>query len=398
MRVVITGGGTGGHVYPALAVASELVRGQLPAPIDGQESASASPGSGASSSPDHGAISARPSAEAAEIVYVGGYGMERQIVAQTPYRYVDVHSGALRGKSPPRMLLSIWALGLGFLEAVLLLHRLRPAVVLATGGFVCAPVVAAARLLRVPALIYLPDVVPGWAIRALSRISNAVAVTSIASRRYLPGARVVETGYPVRPEIGCMDRAEARRRLGLDAQASTLLVWGGSRGAHSLNKAVGDSLHNLLGLAQVLHISGERDWPWLEERRQNLPPAERTRYALHKYLHEDFPAALAAADLVVSRAGASVLGEFPAAGLPAILVPYPYAGAHQRQNAAVLAQCGAAVELDDDKLSNLVSLIASLLQDAGRLESMAASARAAARPQAARAIAGLALSLAGRAR
>lgn len=399
MRIVITGGGTGGHVYPALAVASALASGNSPSPMVGNESGTLAASWPSSLLPELGSAGlVVPIADAAEIIYVGGYGMERGILAQTPYRYLDVHSGALRGKSPLRMLVSGGSLSLGFVEAALLLRRLRPAVVLATGGFVCAPVVAAARLLRIPALIYLPDVVPGWAIRALSRISNAVAVTSAASQPYLPGARVVETGYPVRPEIGSVDRSSARRRLGLDMETTTLLVWGGSRGAHSLNKAVGDSLHDLLGWAQVLHISGERDWPALEERRLSLPLSERVRYSLHPYLHDDFPAALAAADLVVSRAGASVLGEFPAAGLPAILVPYPYAGAHQRQNAQVLTRCGAAVDLDDDKLDDLVPLIASLLQDARRLESMAASARAAARPHAARAIAGLALSLAGEAR
>ena len=176
-----------------------------------------------------------------------------------------------------------------------------------------------------------------------------------------------------------------------------MLILGGSRGAHSINVAVSESLEKILGLAQVIHVAGEEDSPWLQERREKLPVELRQRYHLHAYLHEEMVPALLAADLAVARAGAATMGEFSAAGLPSILVPYPYAGQHQEANADFLASRGAALKVLDGKLASgaLLPAVQTLLADEQALHSMADHARKLAMPDAARAIAWQLASLSG---
>jgi len=245
-------------------------------------------------------------------------------------------------------------------------------------------------------LIYLPDIVPGHAIQSLSRFAARIAVTSEASRRYFDQKKVVVTGYPVRSEISTMSRAEARQALGLEPQSKVLLVFGGSQGARSINQALVAGLRYLLPVCQVVHVSGRLDAEWVTGATRDLPEAMQARYHHYDYLH-DMPLALVAADLAVSRAGAATLGEFPAAGLAAVLVPYLYSGQHQDPNAEYLARNGAArVLLDAELGEKLVPTLLELLDDAPSwraLNAMQESARSMARPGAAEAIAGQLLAL-----
>jgi len=198
----------------------------------------------------------------------------------------------------------------------------------------------------------------------------------------------VVTGYPVRADLLTTTRAAGRAALGLSEGLPVLLVLGGSTGARSINAAVRESLPRLLAICQVVHACGQPDYAALEDLRAALTVADRERYHLFAYLHE-MPQAMAAADLVVARSGAATLGEFPAVGLPAILVPYPYSGQHQARNAAYLADGGAALIIDDKDLAErLLPTIEMLLADSGQLQRMAAAARALARPDAAERIAG----------
>jgi UDP-N-acetylglucosamine--N-acetylmuramyl-(pentapeptide) pyrophosphoryl-undecaprenol N-acetylglucosamine transferase len=161
-------------------------------------------------------------------------------------------------------------------------------------------------------------------------------------------------------------------------------VFGGSRGARSINQALAAALPQVLPHCQVIHISGTLDWPATQERAAQLPATLRERYHPFAYLHDEMAQALAAADLVVARAGASTLGEFPLLGLPSILVPYPYAGQHQDLNADYLAERGAAWKLADSELSaRLAPLVIELLSDAARLDRMSQAAGSLARPDAA---------------
>jgi UDP-N-acetylglucosamine--N-acetylmuramyl-(pentapeptide) pyrophosphoryl-undecaprenol N-acetylglucosamine transferase len=264
-------------------------------------------------------------------------------------------------------------------------------VLFVTGGYVCVPVTLAARWAGIPTLIYLPDMRPGLAIKYLSRFADRVAVTAPPAARYFRPGQAVVTGYPVRRELFERDQAEARKRLGLtrgEDGLPVLLVFGGSQGAHSINRAVCDGIEALLGAAQVIHLSGPRDAGWTRERRASLPEPLQARYHLYPYLHEEMVDALLAADLAVSRAGASTLGEFPAAGLPAVLVPYPYAGAHQWDNARYLVEAGAAVAIADADLGKaLIPTVLDLLSDYSRLAEMRQAARSLARPDAAQCIA-----------
>jgi UDP-N-acetylglucosamine--N-acetylmuramyl-(pentapeptide) pyrophosphoryl-undecaprenol N-acetylglucosamine transferase len=230
---------------------------------------------------------------------------------------------------------------------------------------------------------------PGLAVRFLARFATRIAVTAEDSRAYLPARKVVVTGYPVRPALLTADRPAARAHFGVGPADRLLLVFGGSRGAHSINVAVGESLAELTQLAVVLHVCGPEDEPEFQARRAALPAELQDRYHPYGYLHDDMPLALVAADVVVSRAGAAGMGEYPAAGLPSVLIPYPYAGAHQAHNARYLVQAGAAVLLENDRLraGELVPTVRALLDDPARRAVMADAARQVARPDAAQRIA-----------
>jgi UDP-N-acetylglucosamine--N-acetylmuramyl-(pentapeptide) pyrophosphoryl-undecaprenol N-acetylglucosamine transferase len=232
-------------------------------------------------------------------------------------------------------------------------------------------------------LVFLPDLVPGLAIRLTARLATTVAVSFPEAGDYFPGKAVV-TGYPVRPELPAADRTSALQAFDLQDEPPVLLVFGGSRGSRSINRALVSALPELLQHCQVIHISGQADWPWVAERSavSQIPFGER--YHPFPYLNEEMVQALAAAELAVARAGASVLGEFPAVGLPSVLVPYPHAGQHQQVNADYMAQRGAAVIINDEELpTRLAPTILDLLRSRDRLAAMSQAARDLARPDAA---------------
>jgi UDP-N-acetylglucosamine--N-acetylmuramyl-(pentapeptide) pyrophosphoryl-undecaprenol N-acetylglucosamine transferase len=324
--------------------------------------------------------------EDADIVWVGGVGgMEEELVRRAGLPFAGVHAGGLHGVGWLQMAANGLQLIRGTGEALGLVRRFRPAVLLVTGGFASVPVAVACRLLGVPSLVYLPDVEPGQAVRFLSRLAARVAVSVDASRAYFPASKpVVVTGYPVRPEFRGLTADRGRAALGLRPDLPVLLVFGGSRGARSLNAAVIANLHTLLAQAQIVHVSGTLDHEPVAAARAALRESERARYHVYPYLHAEMGAALAAADLVVARAGASTLGEFPLFGLPAILVPYPHAWRYQRVNADYLVDRGAALRVDDAELgARLAPLVTELLGDRARLGAMRAAARALAVPDAA---------------
>jgi UDP-N-acetylglucosamine--N-acetylmuramyl-(pentapeptide) pyrophosphoryl-undecaprenol N-acetylglucosamine transferase len=363
MRLIISGGGTGGHVYPALTVIETLVQ---PKPAN----------------------SGLPVLAATDLLWIGSQnGIEEELVTRAGLEFIGLPAGGLRG-----MKLLAQARNTAFItrsvgKARRILGRFKPDVVLVTGGYACVAVTLAAWIHQIPVLIYLPDIVPGQAVRILNRFVARVAVTSEESYHYLRRDKVVVTGYPVRKEILTLDRTEARRDLGLDPDMKTVLVFGGSRGARSINQALIAGLRELLPMCQVVHISGRLDADWVAGAAKSLPEALRDRYRHYSYLH-DMPQALVASDLAVTRAGAATLGELPAARLPAILVPYPYSGQHQLANARYMAHNGAAEIVLDAQLSDrLVPKILQLLSNEDALADMRESTAAMARPDAAEAIA-----------
>jgi undecaprenyldiphospho-muramoylpentapeptide beta-N-acetylglucosaminyltransferase len=357
--LLICAGGTGGGVYPALAV--------------------------------HSALTSQP--RNVETLWVGSEGgMEAELVkrAGIPYRMIPaagVHGVDLRAL--PGNLLQLTR---GFVVSKRILHGFRPDVLFFTGGYVAVPMAFAGR--RIPTLLYVPDIEPGLALKTLSRFADRISVTAPDSQRYF-NKKVIITGYPLRPDLSSWDRYQARTALGLSSNKPTLLVFGGSKGARSLNRAVLAQLPTLLELAEVVHISGQLDWDEIEEAEAGLKSAQRKRYHTFPYLHA-MGQALAAADLVISRAGASTLGEFPFFELPAILVPYPYAWRYQKVNASYMAQRGAAVIVDDSRLEEeLLDTIKVLLDNPGKRRSMQAAMRSLAKPEAAQTIANQLMELAG---
>jgi UDP-N-acetylglucosamine--N-acetylmuramyl-(pentapeptide) pyrophosphoryl-undecaprenol N-acetylglucosamine transferase len=201
---------------------------------------------------------------------------------------------------------------------------------------------------------------------------------------------VTVTGYPVREDLNAWTPETARTHFHLDNQEPVLLVFGGSKGARSINQAVAAQLSQLLGIAQVIHITGQLDWNEVETSQAHLPQELKDRYLAFPYLHEDMGAALACADLSISRAGASSLGELPLFGIPAILVPYPYSWRYQKVNADYLVRQNAAVLLEDSAIKDrLFPTVQELFDHPSRLQSMARAMRAQARPQAASQIADL---------
>jgi UDP-N-acetylglucosamine--N-acetylmuramyl-(pentapeptide) pyrophosphoryl-undecaprenol N-acetylglucosamine transferase len=219
----------------------------------------------------------------------------------------------------------------------------------------------------------------------LSRFADRVAVSFEEAADHFPKDKVLVSGYPVRTALLSVDPSSGRKALGLEPALRTLLVMGGSRGARPINRALVPALRELLARYQVIHISGALDWPWVSKKRDELPAELQSRYHAYPYLHEELVAAMAAADLVVARAGAATLAEFPAVGLPSILVPYPYAGQHQGINADFMVGRGAAVRIDDANLATeLAPAVVSLMEDGAALAQMQRKGRSLARPNAAR--------------
>jgi len=364
VRLALSGGGTGGHVYPALSVARALECGL-------------------------------PAGDKLELLYLGsGSPAETGIMAHAGIPMRKVPSAPIRGRMPWEIPTNAVKIGIGVTRARSILREFRPQAVLSTGGYASFPVALAARSCAIPLAVYLPDLYPGWAVRATARLAGRVAVTAAESLRRLPPRDGVVTGYPVRPEFWQADRAGGREKLGLGAEEKVLFVIGASQGAQSINRAIAAELSGLLELCEIVHVSGQADEQWLSEIREGLAPNLRGRYHLFGYLHEDTAWAMAAADLAVCRSGASTLGELPAVSLPAILVPYRYAGGHQRANARYLERHSAAVVLEEADIEQLLPLVGELLHNERRLQRMREAAKGLARPDAARRIARLVLELA----
>lgn len=348
MKVLICAGGTGGGIYPALGTATELQRMGIPS---------------------------------RDILWIGTKGeMEEQLVPRAGLNLATIAGGPIVSV-PLRVQV---ANGLNLLASVFkswrMIGRFRPDVMFMTGGYMAAPVTVAAWLRRVPICIYLPDVEPGKSIRFSLPFARKIGATSDASRQFVPAEKLVVTGYPVRAEIRAArewTQAEALAQFDLTPDRKTVFVFGGSRGAWNINQALMHVLPALLQTAQVIHISGTQTWEKVAAFAETLPEDLRVWYRPFPYLHEEMGAAFRAADLVVARAGASMLGEGPAFGLPAILSPLAWAWRYQKVNADYLSERGAAIQLTDEQLPEaLLPTIQALLQDESRLAAMQAAAQA----------------------
>ncbi len=338
--------------------------------------------------------------EPLDLRYAGtAEGVEATLARRAGIEFTPISAGQIHILNPIKLARNALRMARGSRQANALMRDWRPDAVFVTGGYVCGPVVWAAARRHIPVLIYLPDVTPGLGVQRLARHATAIAISFPEVAAHFAGysARILDTGYPVRPELRrrSMTKTQARLAFRLSPHIPTLLVFGGSRGARAINQALAAALPHLLETMQVIHISGELDFAQAQQRTSSLTSVQRERYRLFAYLHDEMVAALNAADLVVARAGASTLGEFPALGLPAILVPLPISGGHQRHNARYLADRGAAIIIENDVLAEqLLPAVQNLMADPDRMEAMSQASAALARPRAAEAIASALLDLA----
>jgi UDP-N-acetylglucosamine--N-acetylmuramyl-(pentapeptide) pyrophosphoryl-undecaprenol N-acetylglucosamine transferase len=367
-------------VYPALSIIPYLLQSTGPEGEPGSDPAAPReyPASGCRGHP----------LDEPPLLYIGNArGMERSVMNKMG-ESIQAHFFPM---APPSTARGLLLLALASLRCFVVLLRRRPQVTFGTGGYVCVPAALASWLLRVPLVLFLPDVVPGKAVAWLVPLARRIAVSTEAGAQRLPAGKAVVTGYPVRDAFRGVTRGTARKRFGLPGEVIVLGVFGGSQGTRTINEVVARLLPSLLSRCHVLHVCGRERVEEARAAAAALPDELRERYHLYPYLEgEDMAAAMAASDLAVCRSGASVLGELPAAGTPAVLVPFPVPAVHQRENAQYLAAHGAAVIVDDANLSTrLGPTVQELLADAERLREMAAACRSLARPDAAAAIADL---------
>jgi UDP-N-acetylglucosamine--N-acetylmuramyl-(pentapeptide) pyrophosphoryl-undecaprenol N-acetylglucosamine transferase len=324
----------------------------------------------------------------AEVLWVGGEGgIEAQLVERANVPFKTIPAAGIHGVGLKSLPGNIIRLVRGYYASRRILREFNPDVMFFTGGYVAVPIALAGR--RVPIVLYVPDIEPALALKTLARFADKIAVTAPDSFRYFKDPdRLILTGYPTRPELAKWTRSAGRRTLGLSDDLPVILVFGGSRGARSINDAVLSNLSALIEQVQIIHISGELDWPKVEAGAKEITGVQANRYHVFPYLHDEMGAALAAADLVISRAGASALGEYPLFGLPAVLVPYPYAWRYQKVNADALVRQGAAIMLEDKKLSDqIVFVVSELIGQPKKLASMRDAMQRISHPEAASEIA-----------
>lgn len=368
MRLLIVGGGTGGHIYPALAVARSL--------------------------------SARP--DAPEVRWLGGHrGLEATIVppAGIPMRRLAARS--LRTATlDVHAILDPIRLGISVPQAAALLASERPAAIFTTGGYIAIPVLLAAAPLGIPVVLWDGNVIPGRAVRATARLADVIAVSFEATCAALagaaPGVPCYLTGTPIR-DTRDVDREAARTRLGIPAGERVLLIFGGSQAVRRFNTAVSEAIERLVHRVTVIHVTGDDGYAAALTDREALPADVRARYRPFPFLRDEMLPALAIADLVVGRAGSSTLAEVSALGVPMVVVPYPHAAGHQRANARALVDAGAARLVEDGAFDATALLdAATLLDDPAAHVAMSAAARGLGRPAAADAVADLVIAAAER--
>jgi UDP-N-acetylglucosamine--N-acetylmuramyl-(pentapeptide) pyrophosphoryl-undecaprenol N-acetylglucosamine transferase len=319
----------------------------------------------------------------AQVDFVGGERAEAELVPAAGYPFHQLQVLGIDRRNPLRAARALSLAALALPRAVMLLRRIRPDAVVGGGGYVAGPVGLAAVLLRVPLALTEADSHLGMANRLLAPFARRVFLSFPSSERR--GSKYVVSGRPLPAGTGEADRDAARARFHIASEERCLLVFGGSLGARRLNDAALEAFGADAPCA-VLHASGRRDYGTLRARLDAL--GSPAHYHLHAYI-EPFADALAAADVVAARAGGSVL-ELAAAGLPAVLVPYPHATAdHQTSNARWMERAGAAVVVPDAELdgARLAREVAALFGAPERLHAMAAAAKAAAEPNAAETIA-----------
>src|SRR6266700_1189108 len=359
MKILVSGGGTGGHIYPALAVATQHRKEYR-----------------------------------AEILYLGSDdGLETELAPAAGFPFTVIKAGKLRRYISWQTFTGIARVPVGMAEAVNIVRKFRPDVVFTSGGYVAVPAGLAARLNGVPFLMHQQDVPPNLSNKLLAPLATRISVAFADSLTYFPLHKTLQLGNPVRQEILDIRQVspqEARRQLGLNPDIPVLLVTGGSQVARHLNQVVGQGLAELLPYCQILQISGKllfaETQQLSEQSMAHLDADIQQRYRLVAYMNEEMPAALQAAELVLCRSGAATLSELAVLGKPSMLVPLPPAigSSPQEANAAMFGRKQAAEVIRDADLKPgmLVERVKSIIASSTLLQTMTEVTRSFAEPDA----------------
>ena len=350
-RIVISGGGTGGHIYPAIGIAKELI--QLYAET--------------------------------EVVFIGGADrLESTLVPQHGFRFLPISVAGFPRKLTWRWIPVVYKVCSGFAKSLTLLKNLKPSIVVGTGGYVCGPVLFAAMLLSIPTVIQEQNAAPGLTNRILARWARAIYLAFETAGTHFPIEKTMVLGNPIRRTIGTTERTrKTYDSLGLDPERKTVFVMGGSQGAQAINQSVMDALDDLVPFDQRLqfvHQTGTADYEAVKASYQNssLP------HLVQPYF-DPIEAIYSIADLMVCRAGGMTIAEITACGIPAIFVPLPTAaGDHQRLNAQAIAEAGGGVVLDQRTLTGnkLAEEIIRIIDNPEEQQEMAHQSRQLGNPQA----------------
>ncbi|MCM3768015.1 undecaprenyldiphospho-muramoylpentapeptide beta-N-acetylglucosaminyltransferase [Neobacillus niacini] len=341
MKIAVSGGGTGGHIYPALALIREIQKRH----------------------------------KDAKVIYIGTLnGLESKIVPKENIPFKSIHITGFRRKLSFENVKTVLRFIKGVRDSRKILKEFKPDIVVGTGGYVCGPVVYAAAKLKIPTIIHEQNSVPGLTNKFLSRYVKKIAICFEQAREFFPSEKVVFTGNPRASEVLGQDGIKGRLSVGLSTTMPSVLIFGGSRGARPINEAVIKSLPELAGKPyQVLYITGEVHYE--EVKKEVELVGNPKNVAIKPFIH-NMPEVLAGMDLVVSRAGATTLAEITSLGIPAILIPSPYVtNNHQEKNANSLSEQGAAkVMLEKDLTGNgLVTAVDRILLNKETLKEMKAN-------------------------
>lgn len=367
MRVIMSGGGTGGHIYPAITIIRAIQK----------------------------------EVQDCEVLFIGTqHGLESDIIPKEglDFRTIDIR-GFERRLSMQNVHTIIKTIG-SVWQSRQIIRNFKPDIVIGTGGYVCGPVLLAASMMAIPTIIQEQNVIPGITNKILARFVEKIAVGYGEARTYFTNKdKIVVTGNPVRPEVISATREEGIKALGLDPAKRTILISGGSRGARSINQAMVQVYQQFAGRQdiQLLHVTGQSEYNDIVGNLKQccIDTTKAGNIIIKPYLY-NMPQALAVADIAVFRAGAIGLAELTARGIPSILIPYPYAAEnHQEFNARVMEQQGAAVVIRDAELNGarLIKVINELVNSPTTLDEMANASKKIGCPKAAESIAKMALTM-----
>lgn len=345
MKIMIAAGGSGGHIFPAIALGRAL----------------------------------KSKGKASDVMYVGSdKALDKRIFEKEGVRFSLLSPNKLPYGLSIKLVPFFFDLFVDTCKAISLISKNKPDAVVGFGGYISFPVVLAARLCRVPSVVHEQNVVPGRANRALFRLADRIALSFDQTKAYLgkDAHKSFFTGNPIRTEMFRDDRAWGIRKFGFDANKFTVLVIGGSQGSHALNRTFIDALFSLDGHVrrslQVIHITGVKDYEWAMSAYDEAG----VDYKVHSFV-DRIEEAYSASDLAVTRSGASAIFELAFLGKPMILVPYPFAMSHQKENALAFSKNGAAISIDETDLSadKFRQVISEFFNDRQKLKRLGEAAR-----------------------